>query len=340
MQNSSIVAIAAVLGGLGCAREAPPDWPVSPPSELCGDPALGEEGFCMPSARIERWLRRGEFTVTDSAISDSGTTAPHKMRVVVKDKGRTLSFNVKFKPAPEELDAFNNSPRRELAAYDIQKLVLDEDEWVVPPTILTCLPVARYGSLLGDAAPFEGTDCILGIMAYWVEHVDDDVYDPDRLADDRAYARHMAQLNAVTVLIGHQDNIGSNFLIAEDPKNPRLVAIDNGLAFGAFGANPFQLVSDAWSRVRVETMPRKLVERLKTLDRDDFAPLAVVAQLEQRGRELVAVPATAPIDPHEGVRREGSVVQLGLTVDEITDVHLRLVDMLGSIEGGEVRIVN
>jgi hypothetical protein len=332
------MAIAVVW--VGCtAHEPPPEWPVSSPSELCDDPSLDDDAFCMPSARIERWLKTGAYEITDAAEAGGGTTQPQKLRLVVKDGERKLAFSAKFKPAPAELDSFNNSPRREIAAYDMQKLVLDEAEWVVPPTVLACLPLERYRKLLPKVEAFPDTNCALGILAYWVENVtDDDVYDTDRLADDARYRDAIGNLNAVTVLIGHQDNVGSNFLVTEDRRNPRLLAIDNGLAFGAFGVNPFQIVSSAWSSIRVDSMPLRTVERLRKLDRRAFDRLAVVAQLEHRGLDLVSVEPTAPLDVNEAVRRDGGVIQLGLTADEITDVQQRLVGMLGKIESGDLRV--
>jgi hypothetical protein len=323
------------------ARDPPPAWPVSSPSELCGDPSLEAGDFCLPAARVERWLRGGGYTVTHAAITQSGSSAPYKLRLVVRIRGRELSFSAKFKPVPEALDEFNESPRLELAAYDLQKLVLDHDEYVVPPTVLACLPLDRYEELLEDLEPFRDTDCALGVLAYWLENVSDDgVYDSDRLERDPLYRRHLSNLNAVTILMGHQDDLGSNFLLADDPDRPRVFAIDNGLAFGAMGANPIQLVSSAWSSLRVETMPARTVARLQALGRKELEPLAVVAQLEHRDEALRAVPHSAPFDRSEGVRERGDVIQLGLTADEITDVHERLVDLLDAIESGDVTVVD
>src|SRR5690606_31993935 len=119
---------------MGCTRPPPPDWATSPPSVLCRDPRLEASDFCMPASALETVLRRGDLRVTDAALSESGVTAPTKLRIETTMEGAVVSFSAKFKPAPvEDVDAFNNSPRRELAAYQIQKLFLDEDDWVVPP---------------------------------------------------------------------------------------------------------------------------------------------------------------------------------------------------------------
>jgi hypothetical protein len=334
-----LVLVATVMFLLACVRAEPPRWAVSTPSELCDDPSLGTEDFCMPSSRIEGWLRSGEYRVTDAAVASGGTTAPHKLRLEVEEGGRVLSFSVKFKAASDSLDVFNNSPRRELAAYEVQKLFLSEDEYVVPPTVVACLPVERYGALVGDLEPFPGSDCALGVMAYWAEHVTDHgVYEKDRLARDPLYRNAIANLNVLTVLIGHQDNIGSNFLLTKEETHPRLLAIDNGLSFGAMGANPMQLFSSAWSSFRVDALPARTVARLAGVRRHELDRLEVLAQLERRGTSLADVPASRPLEPTDGVRDDGRTIQLGLTEEEVALVEHRVAGILHEIESRELSI--
>lgn len=313
----------------GCTSEPMPKWPVSTPAQLCEDPSLGPDGFCMPAARIEQWLERGDYRITKSARSTSGTTRPYKLRLEL-DNG--LSINVKYKRAPDDLEAFNNSPRRELAAYAIQKLFLDPDEYVVPPTVLVCLPTSANAELLPDLEPHPGVDCALGIMAYWVEGLtDENVIDKDRWSTDAAYRDNLGNLNVLTALIGHQDDIGTNFYRAKDPARPRLVSVDNGLAIGAMGDNPVRFFSSAWSDVRVPVLPKRTIERLSALDRAALDPLAVLAQLRQEGRTYQSVPPDPPLDPNEGVRTHGVVVQLGLTASEVTALDVRRAELLGAI---------
>ena len=336
MRHSFVTGLAALaltaLGG--CASTPPPNWPVSSPAELCNDSTLGPEDFCMPSARIERWLKAGHFMVNDAGEIDEGVTAPYKLRLEVPG-GRFIS--AKFKRAPDELDAFNNSPRRELAAYETQKFFLDPKDYVVPPTALVCLPVAKVKGLMPELKPHGKSGCAIGVMAYWVEGLtDEDLIDDELWGESRAYRRSIGNLNALTVLIGHQDDLGMNFLRSSDPKRPRLLAVDNGLAFGAMGINPVQWFSSGWSDIRVTELPRRTVARLKRIDQAMLEKLEVVGQLEWRRGTLVPVPLTPAIDNSRGVRSRGPVIQLGLTAKEITDVHERLAELLGEVESGEV----
>jgi len=288
----------------------------------------------MPAPKIEAWLRAGDYTITDAAISPSGLTAPYKLRLRLPD-GTTIS--AKFKRAPDDLDAFNNSPRREIAAYEVQKLFLTPDEYVVPPTVLTCLPMARVRDLMPKLHPHEHVDCAIGVMAYWIEGLSGEgVLDERDFNSDPRYRDNLGKLNILTVLIGHQDSIGKNVYRAKDPANPRLFSVDNGLAFGAMGDNPIRFFSSAWSQVRVDVLPVKTVERLRKIEPAEIERLRVVAQLERRGNTYVGVPPSEPIAGKEGVRREGNIIQLGLTPEEVTNVNLRLVKLLGQIGAGHV----
>lgn len=329
---------ALALAALPACSNGPPlpKWPVSSPAELCDDSSLGEKDLCMPATRIEGWLKSDELVVTDAARSPSGLTAPYKIRLRTPD-GRT--FAAKFKRAPDDLDAFNNSPRREVAAYELQKLFLDPDEYVVPPTVVTCLPVEKLRRTMPGLKPHEGVSCAVGVLAYWVEGLSDErVLDEADFNRNPDYRDNLGKLNALTVLIGHQDSIGDNVYRAKDPRRPRLFSVDNGLAFGAMGDNPIRFFSSAWSNVRVNVLPGKLVERLKRIEPASLERLRVVVQLEKKGSSYVSVPPTTPLPGNEGVQRKGQTIQLGLTPEEITNVNLRLVKLLGQVGEGQVRV--
>src|SRR5690606_6256941 len=133
------VAGVAALALVACGRPEPPSWPVTSPRELCRDPSLAGDAHCLPARRIERLLASEGLVITHAAVAAAGDSKPFKARVEVPDGSITVSFNVKIKPVGRGLDSFNNSPRRELAAYQLQKMLLDPDEQVVPPTLLRCL---------------------------------------------------------------------------------------------------------------------------------------------------------------------------------------------------------
>lgn len=340
--------IAAILASLvvaaGCAligRSPPPD--VTPPALLCLDPSLDDDDFCLPSERVEAMLQSGHLDVLSAETAPSGFSRPKKLylRFPNDRQGEPIVFASKWKPAPRGGEGFNNFPRKELAAYEFQKLFLEPDEYVVPPTVVVCVPVEQHSAEIADEpATFPGTRCVLGLLAYWLENVTPDkARDLDRFEHDAAYRESLADLNLVTHLIDQRDSREANFLRSTDPERPRVFSVDNGLAFGGF-KNPFAVMGfiHDWAQIQVSALPRSQVERLRRITRADLDRLAVVAQFENREGLLVRVPAGEPEARDEGVRVVGSTVQLGLTREEIDGVEERLRQLLERVERAEIEL--
>ena len=220
-----------------------------------------------------------------------------------------------------------------------QKLFLDPSEYVVPPIVGVCVPLEEHAETLGPVDPtFPGTRCVFGVLAYWLENVQDEAArDLDRFDRDAAYRENLARLNLLTYLIDHRDPRDANFLIAKDPERPRVFSIDNGLAFGGF-QNPFTFVYGDWGDVRVPALARVDVERLRGAKHADFERLAVVAQFAIRDGMLVAVPPGPPLPEDEPVRVSEGIVQFGLTRKEIDAMESRTRKLLERVDSGEVEL--
>lgn len=245
---------------------------------------------------------------------------------------------VKWARAPRGGGSFNNRPRYELAAYRLQRLFLEPHEHVVPPTVVRSFPLAWYRSEMERSAQetFRGTGQVLVVLQYWLWGVTaEGVYDEDRFRRDTLYARHLANLNVFTYLARHNDSNEGNVLLSEDPENPRVFAVDNGLSFDSERSNR----GTDWRRLRVDRVPRSTVERLRALTRDRLRrELGVLAQLERRDGRLVAVEPGPNLDPGDGIRRRDGVLQLGLTEGEISDVWERLERLLERVDSGDVDV--
>ena len=248
---------------------------------------------------------------------------------------------MKWKPSASGGDGFNNTPRRELAAYVLQRLFLDPADYVVPPTVGRCFAVARYAANFGseEDETFEGAGCVFGLMAYWLQNVTwDDVYDAARFERDPKYRRALANLNLLTYLMDHRDSRKSNFLISSDPKRPRAFAVDNGLAFGGL-KNPVTIFGARdWSDLFVSRVPRAGIERLRKVTRAQLDALGVVAQYQLATGAMTRMTATANLDREEGVRREGTIVQFGLNEDEVDAIAERLAALLANVDAGRVTL--
>lgn len=245
---------------------------------------------------------------------------------------------VKWARAPRGGGRFNNRPRYELAAYRLQKLFLEPEEYVVPPTAIRCLPLDWYRSELERRAPetFPGTGEVMVVLQYWLWGVTDEgVFDEERFRRDTAYARHLANLNVFTYLVRHNDANEGNFLLSENSEAPRLFAVDNGVAFDSEVSNR----GYEWRRLRVDRVPRATVERLRGLSREDLRrQLGVLVQFEPAGGRLTAVDPGENLDPGKGIRHRDGVVQLGLTEGEISDVWGRLERLLEEVDSGDLDV--
>ncbi len=90
----------------------------------------------------------------------------------------------------------------------------------------------------------------------------------------------------------------------------------------------------------MDRLPAETVARLRELSREDLvAQLATLAQFRvAEDGTLERVPAGPSINPGLGVRKEGGVVQLGLTRREIESVWDRIEDLLEDVDDGEFQL--
>jgi hypothetical protein len=290
------------------------------------------ENMRRPAGELERLLQEVPFEIQASR----GARAPQdRTRQLTLSFGEGSPILVKMIPAPRGGEDFNNRPHYEAAAYEIQKLFLDPEEYVVPPTVCRCLPVWFYRDLDEDADPtFDESVCVLVTLQSWLWGVtDENVFDRDRFERDTLYARHFANTNVLTYLIEHKDANVGNLLVAEDSTLGRVYAVDNGVSFESQESNR----GSEWRRLRVDRIPLSTVERLREVELEDLTDrLAVLVQYEEREGQLALVEPGAPLDANDRVRVEDGVIQLGLTRGEIEGVHARIRDLLERVDEGDL----
>jgi hypothetical protein len=330
--------VTCVLVG-GCASELKPSIKLTSPSNLCGDPDLDSKDFCLPTARLERLLHDGAIDIQHTSKAGHSTSGVKVLYVTFPEE--KITIRAKWKPAPHGGEALNNTPRKELAAYEVQKLFLDADDYVVPPSVGRCIPSELHAMQIGgEKKTFDGSDCVFGVLTYWVENLTDDhVFDKRRFNRDPAYRKTIANMNLLTYLIDHRDTRRANFMISKDDDRPRAMVVDNGLAFSGM-RNPIAsfLPKKDWSRLIVPALPREQIDRLRRVTRADLDKLSVVSQLVIDGGQIDEVTPAASFDAHKGVRRAGNVIQIGLTNSEIDGIERRLKELLQRVDKGEVTL--
>jgi len=311
-------------------------WAAAAPAP--GEPRGAESHWPLPPAEAERALALEDFEIMEVKGDVGGVMGVRKLKIRLPASGRELK--VKWKRAPDgDADGWNNTPRKEIAAYEIQKWFLDPEDYVVPTVVARCIPLASYAPLDPGAKPnLPGTSCVMGVLVIWMENVgiEGPIYEEERFRSDPSYAHHMANLNLLTYLIEHEDGRRNNFLTADDPTNRYIFSIDNGVSFGAKVKNWFVW---NWNSIRVPALRRETIERLRQVEKARVNALAVVAELRaDEAGVLRPVEPSPVVRPGKGSRVEQGWIQLGLSRGEIADLQKRIDRLLADVDRERVAL--
>ena len=301
-----------------------------------------DANVAVPVSEIERMLKTEDFRVV-SLIPSRGLPSERTYQLTAGIGNQMIQM--KYAPAVKGADEFNNRPRYELAAYEFQKLFLDEGDQVVPPTVARCFPRDAVQDVLNKAPgkykpeaerTFKEWNMTLVLLQYWLWNVDapEDLRDRDMLKND-TYARHLGDFNLVTYLIRHNDSNQGNFLRSTVADNPRVFSVDNGVAF----SNEESDRGTYWRDLKLDRYPASTIERLRALTPEDLqARLGVVAQFELRDGGFVQTEAGPNLDPGRGVRHDDTTIQLGLTESEVRQLYRRLKKLIEWADGGRFEL--
>jgi hypothetical protein len=298
---------------------------------LTGSAAAQDANITLAAAEAESLLAQAPFGVLEFRPTRPGS----RSRLAALTFDGTSGVWVKWVPAPRGGTADNGQPRFEVGAYRLQKLFLDEPDYVVPPTLARVVPMADYpDGGRGVRATFPEAPAVLVVLQLWLQEVTSrSFWDERRFRSDSAFAHHVANLNVLTYLVRHGDSNTGNFLVARDSARPRVFSVDNSIAFGAMPNRD----AHEWMELRVNRIPRATVERLRRIGTEELQQaLGVVIQLEVRDGELVLAEPGPNLDPGRPVRRRGGVIQLGLTSREIGAVERRLQLLLREVDAGRI----
>ncbi len=305
---------------------------------LAATAAAQDANITQPVPDLERLLAAEPLVITQAGISRPNAKGDITLRAEVSFGGAP-PLRVKLRRAEPGADSFNNVPRYDLAAYELQKLFLDPAEYVVPPTALRMVPLADFAKHSPDVdRTFSVADQVLAVVQYWLSDIKvvADVYSPERFAADPVYARHIGQLNVLTYLIRHRDSNLGNFLLGKAEVGARVFSIDHGVAFASKESDRGEM----WKDIRVDRLPADTVERLRHVTPQLLADrLGVLAQWQLDGRSYGPVASGKNLWENRGVRRMGNHLQMGLTRSEIAAVRRLLTKLLERIDRGEITVV-
>jgi hypothetical protein len=305
---------------------------------LAATAAAQDANIGQPVADLEQLLAAEPLVITQAEISRPKAKGDITLRAEVSFGGAP-PLRVKLRRAEPGADSFNNVPRYDFAAYELQKLFLDPAEYVVPPTTLRMVLLADFAKYApGVARTFSAADQVLAVVQYWLSDITvvADVYSPERFTADPVYARHIGQLNVLTYLIRHRDSNLGNFLLGKAEVGARVFSIDHGVAFASGESDR----GEVWKDMRVNRLPADTVERLRHITPQLLADrLGVLAQWQLEGRSYVPVASGKNLSENRGVRRAGNELQMGLTKSEIRAVHRLLTKLLERVDSGEITLV-
>ena len=270
---------------------------------------------------IEEKLRNTDFEIF--RFKDLRFKGDIGKRVILRyQDGNDLQ--IKWRRALPGGHEFNNAPRFEMAAYELQKLILDESEYVVPPTVCRGFMFDEYKNIEAEAIPtFRKPNLVIVMMQYWLNEVTigGEVYDKEKFEVNPTYAKHFANTNIMTNIINHKDSNEGNLLTSTDEDNPRVFTVDNGVTF----SSPESDRGAIWKYIRVKKLPRKTIDRLKQITTKDLnEKLGVVAQFEFTEDKIFSVSPSKNLNPRKGVRKSGNTIQFGLTSYEIKAVKKKI----------------
>jgi hypothetical protein len=293
-----------------------------------------DRNVTLPVDQLETMLTREPMQIVAAEISRPKAKGDITLKAEARF-GDHAPLRVKVRKAEPGAEAFNNVPRYDLAAYELQKLFLDPAEYVVPPTALRMLPLTELRKFAQVERTFRGADQALVVVQYWLNDVAvyADVYYPEKFASDPVYARHIGQLNVLTYLIEHRDSNAGNFLISKAESGARVFSIDHGVAFASEDSDRGML----WKDMRVKQLPGDLIARLRAITRETLeSRLAVLAQWKLQEGQFVPMDLGPNLSPLRGVRQEDGMVQMGLRRTEIGAIWKLLQKLLARIDDGDI----
>ncbi len=301
--------------------------------------AAQDVNITQPPAGLEQLFAAETMVIEQAQVSRPKAQGDITLRADVSFGGAP-ALRVKLRRAEPGAETFNNVPRYDLAAYELQKLFLDPEEYVVPPTALRMVQLADFARFAPEVERTfrEAEQQVLAVVQYWLNDITnaEDIYDPARFAADPLYARHIGQLNLLTYLIEHRDSNLGNFLIGRAATGPRVFSIDHGVAFASEGSDRGEL----WKVIRVDRFPADAVERLRAVTPELLKQrLGVLAQWRLEDGSYVPMPAGENMASNRGVRSRDGALQMGLTESEIAQVYRQLARFLSQVDRGRVELV-
>ena len=309
---------------------------------------------CRSFETIEALMAQPDLRIRVAAPTSGGMQGAAALALLTTDG---VLFKAKWRAHASA--SIVNTPAKEVAAYQLQKLLLSPEDFVVPPTVGHCFPLAHYREMVDpEAEPLEGTECVFGFLSYWLTGAitlyearkeglletpagEDGVYSSDpqlldasRFVEDLNYRRNLAHINVVTFLVHNGDAHAGQFVLYEDPWH--LFLVDSSISFRSI-ANPTTMLLQDLSKMIVPMIPQELADDARTVSRLDLDRLLVLEEYGVDDGVFVHREPGEAFDPQQHVRLRVGQLQIGLRPRDIDGVFERLAGLRGSLEDGSLQ---
>ena len=309
---------------------------LSAPTRLC---VHEDTHHCRDAVEVEAILKAPILTIQEAEATSGGMQGAISLAV---ENGEGTRLRTKWRS--QQSASIVNEPTKELAAYRLQMLFLDPEDYVIPPVVSACFEVEHYRAEVDpEAEGLESTGCVFGFLAYWLVGAES-IYDareqgllpmPEDARDPQLYEarrfeeagagprRNLALLNLVTHLVNNGDAHAGQFVLYTEPLH--FFAIDNSIAFQSI-ANPVMGQIQDLSELMVPALPADVAERIRGLRRADLDALARLEELARftPGGPFEHVEPGALFDRRSRVRVDDGRIQVGLTADDLDDLWDRV----------------
>lgn len=339
----------ALLAALvGCGGSAPePAVALTPPTTMCAGDAPASS--CRNPAEVEELLARAPLEVLAADDPPAGKQDAKVLTLRATTPRGPVVFRAKWRAASSAHQL--NSPRKEVAAHAVQKLILPPNEWVVPPAASRCLPVEVVRARIDptEKPSFDGARCVLGFLSYWLEDArgldaaedqgvldEETPLDPETTRRSPTFRRSVADVNLMAHLISHGDSHPEQFVVTGTRRAPSVRLVDNTIAFTPY-VNPSLGEEWDWSKLQVPAVRKATIDRLRALRPEDLERLLVIEQHARRDGMLVAEPpGAAPPESPGGIAWVGDRLQIGLTRDELALLRTMVGSVLERVDSGRL----
>lgn len=255
-------------------------------------------------ASIEELLVHPEAKIVDVATAGDGNSGSRILTLEAPDDDALRRFRVKWRALSTTSRA--NSPRKEVVSYFVQRLFLEPQDYVYPPTRSRCFELEHYRDVVDPTAEPsfpEQSPCVLGTVSYWLDRGKpfadswwrrERVFSREAFQSDPVYRRTAADVNLLAVLTLNGDTHSGNFVRVPTRSSggQRLYLVDGSMSF-----TPVRNVAirpeDDFSTLIVPALREQSIARLIGLDTDDLDALFAVERLVPKGEQLVSETVTS-----------------------------------------------